>query len=58
MFPSIQPTVSRFKYAINGTADGIMSAAKGALCLASGIFDLLKNPAAIMQGSGIITGWT
>lgn len=50
MLPSIQPTVSRFKYAINNSIDGIMGSANGLLCLTSGIFGILSNPAAVLKG--------
>jgi len=35
---------------LNPKIEGMISAAKGALCLASGIFGLLQNPQMILQG--------
>jgi len=39
-----------FNYAMNGTADKLMSATKQAMCLTTGIFGLLSNPTAVLGG--------
>lgn len=39
-----------FKYSTNLTADKLMAATKGLMCLPTGIFGLLANPSAILGG--------
>jgi hypothetical protein len=39
-----------FKYAVNSTADSLMAATKGVMCLTTGIFGILSNPTAVLGG--------